>query len=70
MLLIFLKKEMNKTIQTKEENNYYTKEPVIQDRMPNEASQEDTRIMSEQVHIISNFLICLLSVFLLYVIVY
>jgi hypothetical protein len=70
MLLIFSKQEMNKTVQTKEDNNYSTQESVIQDRMLNEAIQEDTRIISEQVHIISSFLICLLSVFfLLYVIV-
>jgi hypothetical protein len=54
---------MNKIVQTKEDNNYSTQESVIQDRMLNEAIQEDTRIISEQVHIISNFLICLLSVF-------
>jgi hypothetical protein len=63
MLLIFSKQEMNKTVQTKEDNNYSTQESVIQDRMLNEAIQEDTRIISEQVHIISSFLICLLSVF-------
>jgi hypothetical protein len=66
MLLIFSKQEMNKTVQTKEDNNYSTQELVIQDRMLNEAIQEDTRIISEQVHIISSFLICLLSVFFCY----
>jgi hypothetical protein len=53
-------------VQTKEDNNYSTQESVIQDRMLNEAIQEDTRIISEQVHIISSFLICLLSVFFCY----
>jgi hypothetical protein len=48
------------------EDNPSTKESVIQDKMLNEVIQENTKIMSEQVHIISNFPIYLLSVYTIY----
>jgi hypothetical protein len=56
---------MNKTVQTKEDNSSI-QESVIQDKVLNEAIQENTKITSEEVHIISNFPICLLSVYVIY----
>jgi hypothetical protein len=56
---------MNRIVHTREDNPS-TKESVIQDKMLNEVIQENTKIMSEQVHIISNFPIYLLSVYTIY----
>jgi hypothetical protein len=52
---------MNNTVQTNEDNSSI-QESVIEDKMLNEAIQENTKIMSEHVYIISNFPIYLLSV--------
>jgi hypothetical protein len=51
---------MSKTVQTKEDNSS-NQESVIGDNMTNEVIQTSTKIMSELVHIISNFSIYLLS---------
>jgi hypothetical protein len=56
---------MNRTVHTREDNSS-TQESVIQDKLLNEVIQENIKIMSEQEHIISNFPICLLSVYTIY----
>jgi hypothetical protein len=56
---------MNKIVHTREDSSSI-QESVIQDKLLNEVIEENSKIMSEQVYVISNFPICLLSVYTIY----